>query len=303
MLYLNSSLWLLLFVSIPTISGKTLLRSAGNHNHHQHHRQLQTAVVVVGNDQCDTLQGCYFVNIQTRHETKLVTSTANTISIDPTNIFGYSIRCDITDTVNGTLNVLKYKYNNLFHDEFDTIRYMEGDSNDAAWINPVSYFTTCGNKQVIVEGLIWTASCFEETFNIQLVCTSTCPIEIDNFILVDTTERNDIMELSSYSQTSFPQNLTIRAAVPTTIPPQCKSESVNSVQFEFNGVPVRCESYMPYALFGDASRMDILDLSRANYYSKPIPIGTHTIRATPYTGEGCTGTAATPLSRTFTVSP
>jgi hypothetical protein len=272
--------------TVHHVTGKDLLRSNNNQ------RQLA---------ECDPLDGCYFVNIQTRQEMKL--NGTDTITIDPTeDNLGYSIRCDVIDSINGTFNVMKFKYNNIVHNEYDIFRYMDGDSSNNRYINRASYFDTCGSKQVTVEGHIWTAKCFEKTYNIQLLCS--CPMEISDFIVVDATRRTDVMVLNDYNQATMSQNLNIRAVVPTMPPPQCDTfESVHSVLFELDGVTVRCESYTPFALFGDSSRFDLADPNRAKYYSQTIAIGTHTVRATPFNGEDCTSTAGTPLTRTFTVSP
>jgi large repetitive protein len=276
----NALILCMLLTMIPAATGKSLLRN-------DHHRQVA--------DECDMFDGCYFLNIQTRDRIKLIGN--DTIIIDPpNNEDGYSIGCDIIDTSNGDLNVVKFTYNNITHEEFDKFRYMNGDGINSRIINPVSYFDTCGNKKVLVEGRIWTAKCFEMTYDINLVCS--CPTEIGNFILVDATRRKDIMELNDYDQDTMPQNLTIRAIIP-----QCAKVGVNSVLFELDGVVVRCESFIPYSLFGDSSRSDVTDLNRANYYSQQISIGTHTIRATPFSSKGCTGTAGKSLMRKFTVTP
>jgi hypothetical protein len=82
------------------------------------------------------------------------------------------------------------------------------------------------------------------------------------------------------------RNLNIRA---NTSP-----ATVGSVVFGFDTNPnTRTESGAPYALAGDAS---------GNYFPWTPAVGPHTVKATPYSGSGATGTAGTPLTITFTVT-
>jgi hypothetical protein len=133
--------------------------------------------------QCDILKTCYLVNIQTREEFKL--SGSNEYKLDPGNSKGYSIRCDVKGIDGAELNFMKFFYNNVVHDEFDTNRYMNGDSYNGGWVNPVPYLQTCGRKHVVVEGHIWTNLCFREKFNVNMVgadgsCNPPNPIQPPN---------------------------------------------------------------------------------------------------------------------------
>ncbi|HYG78185.1 MAG TPA: DUF5060 domain-containing protein [Planctomycetota bacterium] len=82
------------------------------------------------------------------------------------------------------------------------------------------------------------------------------------------------------------RNLNIRANTnPTT---------VGSVRFALDANSnYRTESAAPYALAGD---------SNGDYYAWTPATGTHTLKATPYTGSSAGGTAGTALSISFTVS-
>jgi hypothetical protein len=55
-------------------------------------------------------------------------------------------------------------------------------------------------------------------------------------------------------------------------------------------------------LYGDPSTTDRIP-NGSKYNGRPFSIGTHTITAIPYSGEKCSGTRGTALTRTFTVKP
>jgi hypothetical protein len=111
---------------------------------------------------CDTLKGCYLVNIKTRNETLL--NVNDSYTIDPNNDCGYSIRCD----VNGIdeLNFLKFKYNNSHYDAFGFPRFMYGCAEQGEYINKVDFLSTCGRKILTVEGHVWANICFNITYTI-----------------------------------------------------------------------------------------------------------------------------------------
>ena len=254
--------------------------------------------------ECESFRACYLVNIETRQETKLIPgkSAENTVALDVTNHpRGYSIRCDVTDTSQGELDFIQFLYDDMVHEEFGLPRYMFGDSDMGDWINPVPYLQSCGRKVIQIQGHVWSKKCFDRTFYINMKCSDrdTCPNAITNLILVDTIQRTDIMELTDYSiQSTMPRNqLNIRA-----VPNDCVPKTTESVKFIFNNnTIVRCEKYIPYALFGDPSPMDRIP-DGSHYNAKPISMGTHTITAIPYTGEACSGTKGTAFTRTFTVT-
>jgi len=69
--------------------------------------------------------------------------------------------------------------------------------------------------------------------------------------------------------------------------------TVGSVGFEFDGTLVRTQNSAPYTFAGD---------SGTDYYAWTPALGTHTIKATPYTGANLTGTAGLAKTFTFTVT-
>lgn len=267
--------------------------------HHPQQDQEQRHLTV-----CDPFRACYLVNIETRAEAKLIPGKQadNTVSLDLlNNPRGYSVRCDVTDTPTGESDFIQFIYDNMVQEEFGLPRYMNGDSDMGDWINPVPYLQTCGPKVLKIQGHVWSKKCFDRTFNINMKCpdSDTCPNAITNLILVDAVQRTDIMELTDYSiQATMPGNkFNIRA-----VPNDCVPKTTDSVKFIFDGAIVRCEKYVPYALYGDPSTTDRIP-DGSKYNGKPISIGTHTITAIPYTGEACSGTPGAAFTRTFTVTP
>jgi hypothetical protein len=73
-----------------------------------------------------------------------------------------------------------------------------------------------------------------------------------------------------------------------------KDTPVKSVRVTFDR-PKRsfCERKTPYSVFGD---------SNGNFFIATIPLGSHLVTATPYTGSGCTGNAGVPLQQEFKVT-
>ena len=69
--------------------------------------------------------------------------------------------------------------------------------------------------------------------------------------------------------------------------------AVESVVFTYDGALYRTESVAPYALQGDNGS--------GNFYSWTPTLGTHTLSATPYSGNSGTGEAGAPFSISFTV--
>jgi hypothetical protein len=122
---------------------------------------------------------------------------------------------------------------------------------------------------------------------------SRCPVRITGFTLVNAQSRSDIMSLRSFSLSDVPTLLSIRADVDS-----CSPKAVESVMIEYDGSS-RCESNKPYAAFGDSSTGDVAN-NAARYRGRAISQGTHTIVATPYTGEKCTGTSGNSLRQQFT---
>jgi hypothetical protein len=81
------------------------------------------------------------------------------------------------------------------------------------------------------------------------------------------------------------RNLNIRAVTSPSL--------VGSVRFALDGsANYRTETLAPYALAGDDS---------GDYRAWTPIVGSHTLKATPYSGTNATGTAGTPLTINFTV--
>ena len=124
--------------------------------------------------------------------------------------------------------------------------------------------------------------------------SGSCPAEVTGYTLVDAKRDTDIMPLRSYSMSDVPELLSIRADIR-----KCSPRVVESVLIDFDGKS-RCESFTPYALYGDETKKDRAN-SKANYNGKAISAGRHTIKATPYTEDDCRGTAGKTHTLKFTV--
>lgn len=120
--------------------------------------------------------------------------------------------------------------------------------------------------------------------------TTTTSTQLTNFTLVNASTDQDIRTLNDkdvISLVSDGTNFNIRANTsPVTI---------GSVVFNLSGNQIKnqTESTAPYALFGDNS---------GNYNNWSPAVGSYTLKATPYSGSGGTGTAGTALTITFSVT-
>jgi hypothetical protein len=128
---------------------------------------------------CDTLKGCYLVNINTRAETLLTGNDSYTL--DPSNNKGYSIRCYVNGNVGSQSDFIKFFFDNNVNDEFGEPRYLNGDANGGDWINPAPYLESCGVKTVRIEGHIWSSMCFSNQFSVNIQkadgsCNAQAPI-------------------------------------------------------------------------------------------------------------------------------
>jgi subtilisin family serine protease/phage-related protein len=113
-------------------------------------------------------------------------------------------------------------------------------------------------------------------------------VAVDSFTWVNADDDSDIGPLEdgdTVSLASLPTvNLNVRANT---------TGDVESVLFYLNGVPFRMENYEPYAFNGDLS---------GNYFGWTPPVGTHTIKAVPYTEDSGGGLEGTPYEVTFTIT-
>ena len=124
---------------------------------------------------CDTLDACYLVNIKTRAEVKL--DGSDSLELDESNDRGYSIRCDVSGNQGAELDFIKFFYDGTTQEEFGEPRYMFGDSDAGAFINPVEYLSTCGTKTVKIEGSVWSNSCFTKEFTIDVTNSGGKPCQ------------------------------------------------------------------------------------------------------------------------------
>ena len=125
--------------------------------------------------------------------------------------------------------------------------------------------------------------------------SGSCPAQVTGYTLVDAESATDIMPLRSYEMGNVPELLAIRVDIRA-----CSPKVVESVFIDFDGM-TRCESFAPYTAFGDASKEDRAN-NQAKYNGKAISAGRHVIKATPYTGDRCSGTAGRTHTLEFTVS-
>jgi hypothetical protein len=113
---------------------------------------------------------------------------------------------------------------------------------------------------------------------------------VTSFTLVNADTDQDIGPLANGATLNLAalptRNLNVRA--------NTEPATVGSVRFELDGnANYSIESAAPYALAGDAS---------GDYNAWTPAVGSHSLRATPYTGAGATGTAGTALSVVFEVA-
>jgi hypothetical protein len=270
---------------------------------------------------CATLRGCYLVNIKTRAETLL--DGFDSFELDLSNEEGYSIRCDTGST--GRLNSIEFYFDGLTQAEYSSPYYMFGDKAAGSIIKKVDYISTCGRKELTIVGSLSSRTCFEKTFKINasnpsgVRCDDTpveapvaapvrapilapvappsrgsCRSEIVGFILVDANLGSDIEPLGNFVVSELPALLNIRADVAT-----CTPKLVDSVLLDLDGI-TRCERFTPYTSFGDSSTSDLSN-DDATYNGRAITVGSHVIKATPYAGDKCTGTAGSTRTKAFTV--
>ncbi len=113
--------------------------------------------------------------------------------------------------------------------------------------------------------------------------------QVTGFTLINAANNTDIQSLKNGDVINLAscRSLNIRA---NTSP-----STVGSVVFSLSGQQSKAltESTAPYALFGDIN---------AVYNSWTPAVGSYTLKATPYSGSGGSGTAGTPLTINFTVA-
>ncbi len=111
-------------------------------------------------------------------------------------------------------------------------------------------------------------------------------LAVTGFTLVNASTDQDLRALGNgdtINLTADGTALSIRAAV---------SGTVGSVKFYVDGTAVQTENVAPYAIAGDTS---------GDYKPWTPPLGTHTIKAVPYSGSSAGGTAGPAMEITITV--
>jgi hypothetical protein len=143
---------------------------------------------------------------------------------------------------------------------------------------------------------------------------NTAVSRVTSFTLVDSEAPNTTYELDTFS-TSYTLehrdvnkcNINIRVNVQDC---EFKVDSV-LIQWDLD-VPKKglnygnltyCEEYTPYSVFGDGQRGTPKDLGPYSplFSDATLFLGTHKLKATPYSGSLCNGTAGTPLNATVKV--
>jgi hypothetical protein len=120
---------------------------------------------------------------------------------------------------------------------------------------------------------------------------ATTTQQVASFTLINADTEQPIQTLTNGSTLNLAtlpsRNLNIRA--------NTNPATVGSVVFVLSGAQNKTvtESRSPYALFGDNTAAD--------YYAWTPAVGSYTLKATPFTASGGTGTAGTSLTVGFTV--
>ena len=123
--------------------------------------------------ECASAVECFLVNIDDMSTTALTPNTA--LSYDRENAAGeiipYSIRCDLLDN---TIDRIVFAYDEGMRDEFSPPYYLAGDNGHV--VHPSDFLSaSCGTKELVVSGFIYTTSCFEpQTYILNPVCNPIC---------------------------------------------------------------------------------------------------------------------------------
>ena len=164
-------------------------------------------------NECDTFTGCFLVNLKSKVETLLSNASKNVYTLDQNNDWGYSIRCDVSRG-HGESNYITFSYDNKSFTEWGYPRYMNGNAHEGQYVIPVPFLSKCGSKQVKVEGHIWTAMCFNRTYDVEALSPMNAPCD-PNALAVPIKAPTEL-------PTSAPAVATVPAYVPikpTTIKP------------------------------------------------------------------------------------
>jgi hypothetical protein len=197
-----------------------------------------------------------------------------------------NVRADTTGTIG---SVVFYLNGSKFHDESAVPYAMAQDDGGIyrKWTPPVGTHTL---RVVPYSGINGTGSVgvpIEVTFTVVTGAPGPTPISaITQLVLVNTTTQRDLRALTNGAVIDLSQDgsaLNIRAEV---------SGSVESVWFAWDGVSKTTENAAVYAFARDDSGI----------YRKWTPsVGTHTLRAVPYSQDNRGGTAGTAMEITVNV--
>lgn len=160
-----------------------------------------------------------------------------------------------------------------------------GDGTTSSSQNPSHTYSSGGTKTVTLsvtddDGGIGTTS-------IQVVAVD--PTDIDkvvSFTLIDAENQFDLFDIQNNMNVNDGEGVNIRANTDPGI--------VGSVKFELSGTLTRTwtETNAPYALYGDFN---------GDYIPTTFPVGTYTLKATPYSSAGGSGNAGQSLTIVFNV--
>ncbi|GIV33216.1 MAG: hypothetical protein KatS3mg031_0751 [Chitinophagales bacterium] len=118
---------------------------------------------------------------------------------------------------------------------------------------------------------------------------SACqPLQIVALTLIDANTDLDIVTMTN--------GMTINLAVTPSISVRantCNNQNVGSVKFFLNNTLIKTENIPPYAVNGDSPY--------GNYLAWNVPLGNHTLTATPYSGPSGSGTVGISKTISFTV--
>ena len=160
-----------------------------------------------------------------------------------------------------------------------------GDGTTSTSQNPSHTYSSGGTKTV-------TLSVTDDddgigTTSIQVIAVD--PTDIDkvvSFTLIDAENQFDLFDIQNNMNVNDGEGVNIRANTDPGI--------VGSVKFELSGTLTRTwtETNAPYALYGDFN---------GDYIPTTFPVGSYTLKATPYSSAGGTGNAGQSLTIVFNV--
>lgn len=160
------------------------------------------------------------------------------------------------------------------------------------WTNLTSLpVTKAAGIAGVLNGILYYTGGNFSAINYKGTPAASASLQVVSFTLVNADTEQPIQTLKSGDTLNLftlpTQNLNIRANTNPSV--------IGSVVFNLSGAQSKnvTESKVPYALFGDDNN--------GNYYAWTPAIGNYTLKATPYSASGGTGTVGTVLTVAFTV--